>query len=110
MDPLKLLCKDFKTVLEKITEEEIRVHIHTNMAPQGEHQGCFNDPSTDEVAILIVGNEYGKRDIMLQNRDSAWTLKYVSETHRYASGIHEIELEVMFCNCCAYPDKISINP
>ena len=69
----KCLCKDFKTALEKMTREEIRVHIQANRAPQGEHQGCLNDPSTDEVAILIVGDEYGKRDIMLQNRDSART-------------------------------------
>ena len=72
----------FNTVLEKMMREEMTVHIHANWAPQGEHPGHFNAPSIDEVAILMVGYEHSKRDIILENRESTGTLKYVSETHR----------------------------
>lgn len=46
----------------------------------GEHQRRFNIPTVDEVAIVISGNEFGKRDIILQKRDDS--LKRVAETHR----------------------------
>ncbi|XP_018496310.2 uncharacterized protein LOC108864686 [Galendromus occidentalis] len=46
----------------------------------GEHAGRFNAPTLDEVAIVIVGEEFNSRDIVLRRRDGC--LKRVSETHR----------------------------
>ncbi|XP_028966748.1 uncharacterized protein LOC114828104, partial [Galendromus occidentalis] len=45
----------------------------------GEHAGRFNAPTSDEVAIVIVGEEFNSRDIVLRRRDGC--LKRVSETH-----------------------------
>ncbi|KAL8592527.1 hypothetical protein ACOMHN_030212 [Nucella lapillus] len=63
-----------KTTLDRMPTDEMRVNIHANRAPQSEHE-----PTTDEVAILIVSQQFEKRDIVIQKRDSS--LQRVSETH-----------------------------
>ncbi|KAL8587420.1 hypothetical protein ACOMHN_062153 [Nucella lapillus] len=72
--------KAFKTALDRMPTDEMRVQIHANRAPQSEHERRYNEPTTDEVAILIVGQQFEKRDIVIQKRDSS--LQRVSETHR----------------------------
>ncbi|KAL8616748.1 hypothetical protein ACOMHN_017785 [Nucella lapillus] len=72
--------KAFKTALERMPTDEMRVQIHANRAPQSEHERRYNEPTTDEVAILIVGQQFEKRDIVIHKRDSS--LQRVSETHR----------------------------
>jgi len=60
--------------------ENVQVIIRADRALQTEHRGHYNAPQVDEVAVLIVGQEFTKRDIVLRARDN--TLKHVSEIHR----------------------------
>jgi hypothetical protein len=72
--------RDFKMALEKMTDSNVRVIIHADKKPQGEHSRRFNAPSAKEIAVLMSGQEFGKRDIVLSQRDASF--KRVSETHR----------------------------
>jgi hypothetical protein len=70
----------FKTALERMPTDDYHLVIRADKTPQGEHQGRFNTPTLDDVAIVMVGNEFGKRDIVLQKRNNG--LQCVAETHR----------------------------
>ena len=70
----------FKTALERMPTDEYKVVIRADKAPRHEHQRRFNVPTFDEVAIVMVGNEFDRRDIVLQKRNNL--LQRVAETHR----------------------------
>ena len=72
----------FKSALERMPESggECKVIIKADKVPDGEHQRRFNAPVTNEVAILIVGQEFERRDIVLEKRNSG--LLRITETHR----------------------------
>lgn len=74
--------RSFKSAIEAMASnmENFQVIIRADRAPQIEHRGRYNAPQVDEVAVLIVGQEFTKRDIVLRARDN--TLKRVSEIHR----------------------------
>ncbi|XP_071576446.1 uncharacterized protein [Temnothorax nylanderi] len=72
--------KLFKTALERMLTDNYQIVIKADKTPGGEHQRRFNAPTIDEVAIVIVGNEFDRRDIVLQKRNNK--LQRVSETHR----------------------------
>jgi len=61
----------FKSVIETLPSNstDFNVIIRADRKPSNEHRGRFNAPQTDEVAILIVGQESTKRDIILRARD-----------------------------------------
>lgn len=59
---------------------QYRIVINANMVPQGQHRGRFNAPSQVEMAVIMVGEEYGNRDIILSRKDEK--LQRISETHR----------------------------
>lgn len=68
--------KEFKTALEML---ELTLIIRADRWPAGEHPRCFNAPTTNEVAAIVVREEYSKQDIALQHQDN-W-LPHISETH-----------------------------
>ncbi len=70
----------FKTALQPTPRDELRVHIRANKKPARQHPGRFSDPVTNEVAVVIVGNQYDRRDILLEKKNSQ--LQRVSETNR----------------------------
>lgn len=70
----------FKTALEKMPSEQYKVIIRADKTSVGEHERRFNEPLANEVAIVIVGNEFDRRDIVLEKKNSQ--LQMVSETHR----------------------------
>ena len=70
----------FKSALEKMPNDDYKIVIRADKTPQGEHQRRFNAPTLDEIAIVMAGNEFGKRDIVLQKRNNS--LQRVAETHR----------------------------
>ena len=45
-----------------------------------EHSGCYNKPSTNEVAVLLVDWHHERRDIVLSTRNGS--LKRICETRR----------------------------
>ena len=71
--------KGFKTAMETMSPD-YRVLIHADKTPAGEHSGRYNAPVDSEVAVIMVGENHGSRDIVLQLRDN--TCKRIVETHR----------------------------
>ncbi|XP_034044527.1 uncharacterized protein LOC117526576 [Thalassophryne amazonica] len=72
--------QSFKFALEQMQIPDHKVVIKADRRPAGEHARRFNAPVNNEVAILMVGEEHGKRDIVLKQRDNILTT--IKETHR----------------------------
>ena len=66
--------------------------ISEKKRPSGEHERRYNAPVYNEVAILLVNAEHGKRDIVVQLRDE--TLKRIEETHR---SYDALQYPIMLC-------------
>jgi len=69
---------DFEAIPSNI--EDFQVIIKADSAPQTEQISRYNAPQIDEVAVLIVGQEFTKRIIVLRPRDN--TLQRVSQIHQ----------------------------
>lgn len=54
--------------------------INPDKKPAEGHRGRFNAPSTSEIAIVIAGQQFGQRDVVLHKRDNQ--LMRIKETHR----------------------------
>jgi hypothetical protein len=74
------LVKMFKIALDRMPSDSHNIVIRADKTPAGEHARRFNSPTTDEVAIVIVGENLQSRDIVLHRRNNE--LKRISETHR----------------------------
>lgn len=85
---------DFKAAFDFVPKslKDFQVVINADRKPSGEHLGCFNAPTTREVAVLIAGQEFEKRDIVLHSRDKR--LVRISETHR---AYDALQYPLMFC-------------
>jgi hypothetical protein len=70
----------FKTALQRMPSDKYKVVIRADKKPEGEHERRFNEPVTNEVAIVIAGNAFDRRDIVLEKQNGL--LQRVSETHR----------------------------
>lgn len=70
----------FKTALERMISDEYKVVIRADKRPVGEHERRFNAPQVNEIAVVIVDNEYSQRDIIIQRRSDR--LQRIAETHR----------------------------
>ncbi|XP_062498895.1 uncharacterized protein LOC134176228 [Corticium candelabrum] len=82
----------FKTALDKMDLPEHRIVIRPDKAPTMEHPRRFNAPLTDEVAVLIVGQQFNNSDIVLQKRNDQ--LQRVAETHR---SYDALQYPLLFC-------------
>lgn len=74
------LIKFFKTALENMPTDEYQLvmkadQIHTNI-----HKKRLNVPTTNEVAIVMIGDECNSRDIIVRKRNDS--LLRVHATHR----------------------------
>ena len=65
----------FKTALERMPTDDYKVAIRADKTPTGEHRRRFNAPTLEEVAIVMVSNDFGTRDIVLQKRNNSLQLK-----------------------------------
>ncbi|RCN34924.1 hypothetical protein ANCCAN_19224 [Ancylostoma caninum] len=74
------LVKLFKTSLERMPTDEYKVVIRADKRPTGEHERRFNAPTVNEAAVVIVGEDFDRRDIIIQKRNNS--LQRISETHR----------------------------
>ncbi|XP_054287893.1 uncharacterized protein LOC129003620 [Macrosteles quadrilineatus] len=79
------LVRSFKTAMELLPTDNYKVVIRADRRPPGEHERRYNAPTADEVAIVIAGNEFESRDIVLRKRDG--NLLRVSETHRFYDAL-----------------------
>ncbi|RCN34815.1 hypothetical protein ANCCAN_19329 [Ancylostoma caninum] len=73
------LVRLFKTSLERMPTDEFKVVIRADKRPAGEHERRFNAPTVNEVAVVIVGEDVDRRDIIIQKRNDS--LQRISETH-----------------------------
>nr|XP_016854857.1 PREDICTED: uncharacterized protein LOC107983913 [Anolis carolinensis] len=79
------IINTFKTALERMPTDEYRVVIRADKKPVGEHEHRFNAPQTNEVAIVISGDEFDQRDIIIQRRSNS--LQRIAETHRWYDAL-----------------------
>jgi len=88
--------KGFKTVIETLLSysTDTKVIIRADQKPSYEHRGRFNAPQSDEVAILIVSQEFTKRDIIRRAR------------HDTPQRVNALQYPMMFCRV---EDRYSIN-
>lgn len=86
--------QSFKTAIESVPPDtpDFNVEIHVNKVPVGEHRGQYNAPSTSEVAVVIAGQQFDKRYIVLHSRDD--NLQKKSELHRYYDSL---QYPLMLC-------------
>lgn len=74
------LIKLFKTAIENMPTDDYTIVIRADKTPTGEHARRYNAPTINEVAIVIVGEEFDNRDIIIHRRND--TIQRVAETHR----------------------------
>jgi len=74
------LVKLFKVALDQMPSDNYKVIIRADKTLSGEHERRFNAPTINEVAVVMVGTEFDRRDIIIQRRNT--NLQRVSETHR----------------------------
>lgn len=86
--------KELKTTIDRMPQEceSFQVVIHAEKAPARAHAGRFNAPACGEVALVIVGQQFEKRDIILQSHDNK--LHRISELHR---SYDALQYPLMFC-------------
>ncbi|KAI8430405.1 LOW QUALITY PROTEIN: hypothetical protein MSG28_000688 [Choristoneura fumiferana] len=68
------------------------VVISADRRPAAGHAGRYNAPATNEVAVVLMDQEYDRRDVMLRTRDDR--LQRISETHR---AYDSLQYPLMFC-------------
>eukprot|EP00102_Acyrthosiphon_pisum_P024644 XP_016661854.1 PREDICTED: uncharacterized protein LOC107884402 [Acyrthosiphon pisum] len=73
-------CLEFKAALQNMPLNEYKIVINANKTPTGHNPGRFNAPTVNEMAVVIVGQEHGRRDIVIERQNG--TLQRISETHR----------------------------
>lgn len=56
--------------MESELNGDFHIVIKADKRPAGEHERVFNAPSTNEVAIIINGTEFERRDILLKKRSN----------------------------------------
>lgn len=74
------LINQFKTAEEQLISNDYKIVIKADRTPDGEHERRFNAPTTEEMAIVLIGSEYTSRDIIVSKRSNE--LQRISETHR----------------------------
>lgn len=85
------LVRVFKTAIDRMPSDNHQIVIRPDKAPPTEHSRRFNAPTIDDVAIVIVGEQFQQRDIVLQRRNEQ--LIRVPETHR---SFDSLQYPIMF--------------
>lgn len=86
------LVQLFTTALERMTTDNHKLVIRADKTPVGEHVRRCNAPTMVDVAIVIVGENFLSRDIVLHRRDTQ--LKPVSEIH---PSYDALQYPILFC-------------
>ena len=83
------LIRGFVTAMEQLPSEEHRVIVRADRLPPGKHARCFNEPIAHEIAVIMVDEQHGNRDIVLKTKDAPdQQLQHISETNRAYDGLH----------------------
>ena len=70
----------FRTVIDLMSTDTHKIIISTDKMPTGEYMRKYNAPTIDEVTIVMVGDQFLPRDIILHKRN--FQLVKIAETHR----------------------------
>ncbi|UYV60223.1 hypothetical protein LAZ67_1000470 [Cordylochernes scorpioides] len=86
--------QSFKAALETLPQNhaDYRVIIHSDKLPPEEHERRYNAPMTNEIALLMVGQEFGPRDIELHCRNNL--TQRISEIHQ---AYDPLQYPLIFC-------------
>lgn len=74
------LVRLFKTAIDQMPSDDYTVVIRAGKTPPGEHERRFNAPVIGDIAVVMVGTEFERRDIIIHCRNA--NVQRVSETHR----------------------------
>ena len=75
----------FKMAIDTMQSNTHKIVIHVDKTPAGEHTRRYNASTIDEVAIVMVGDKFQPRDILLRLRNDQ--LINVAETQRYYEAL-----------------------
>ena len=87
-----IYVQTFKNALQRMPSNDYKVVIRADLRPTGEHERRFNAPISNDVAIVMVGNDFEKRDIVLERQNNQ--LQRISETHR---SYDALQYPLIFC-------------
>ena len=73
------LVRLFKTAFDLTPIDTHTIVISADKTPTGQHVRRYNAPTIDEVAIVMVGDQFLPRDIILHKRNAQ--LEGIAETH-----------------------------
>lgn len=74
--------KDFKSAMEHVPRDcvNLKIIIRSDKKPVDQHTRRYNEPTSSEVAVLIIGQEFNTRDIVLNLRNNK--IQRIKEIHR----------------------------
>ncbi|CAE1320099.1 unnamed protein product [Acanthosepion pharaonis] len=72
--------RGFKYALENNTSSDFIIVIDVDKRPQGEHKRRYNAPASNEVFVIVSGDQHKRRDIVIESCGSGH--RRISETHR----------------------------
>lgn len=75
-----LLVRLFKEVSPRLANDNYMVVIRPEKAPADQHSRRFNTPTINDVAIVMVGEQFEQRDIRIMRRDN--TVQTIQDSHR----------------------------
>lgn len=64
-----MYIQSFKYNLKNRPTNNFQLIIYDDVKPPNEHRGRYNAPIVDEVAVLLIDEDKGPRDIVLNVRD-----------------------------------------
>ena len=70
----------FEPIPRRVLSDEYGVVTRADKKAAWEHARCFTKSLTNEVAIVIAGNEFDRRDIVLEKKNNQ--LQDIAETNR----------------------------
>lgn len=100
--------KDLMTTLQKISKnyEKFEVVILADEAPVDTHSGRYIALSIDEVVLVIVGQQFEKRDIILQSMITSCVVSARCTVHTTPYNIHWYFAMVKTATPLIYPNVI----
>ncbi|GFW68477.1 uncharacterized protein TNCV_3300191 [Trichonephila clavipes] len=63
------LVQLFKLAIDMMPADTSKIVIHTDNTPVGKHDWGYNTPTINEVAIVMVRDQFQPRDIILHRRN-----------------------------------------
>lgn len=74
------LIRLFKTLMPRLANDNHVIIIRPDKVPAGQHERRFNAPTIDDVAVIMVGDQFERRDIRIQRRDDQ--ILNIEDSHR----------------------------